>query len=508
MNNSLEQQLWDSFHNLKKDRAIYNMGSDFKNYFLGIITYKYLSEKLEVYLNRELEQDKLTFREAWEDIKYKEVLNKASLDDLGYFIEPDYLFENVFLSDSRDLTYNLNYALNLIGKSSLGHESEEDFANIFEDVNVDSTKLGKTVKERAEIIFKIMSEVNEIDFKVDDPDKNHLGKAYEYLISHLALESKKGANYTPLDLSVLLSRIISLENKSFENVYDPCCGSASSLLVLNSCCEVKEMFAQEINRNTYNLARMNMILHGIDFRKYDIELGDCLEDPAHSDYKFDAILSHPPFTSNWSADKSFFDDERFASYSKLAPKSKPHLAFVQHMIYHLDDKGTMAVILPHGVLFRGASEGLIRSEIIEKNYLHAVIGLPSNLLYGTAIPVVVLVFKKSRENSDVLFIDASSDFEKDRFKNVLTDKHIDKIVDVLDNFKEIDHYSAVVSLDEISENRYNLHIPRYVDTFIPEESVDVDRLYKRLDEISDDLKDINHKIDAKCDKLKIRKFSF
>ena len=271
---------------------------------------------------------------------------------------------------------------------------------------------------------------------------------------------------------------MTVDKTDLKNVYDPTCGSGSLLLRIGNEANVRHYYGQELNSTTYNLARMNMLLHEVSFQNFDIELGDTLEHPHFDNMRFEAVVANPPYSANWSADAKFLDDERFSSYGKLAPKSKADFAFVQHMIYHLDDNGTMAVVLPHGVLFRGAAEGVIRQYLIEeKNYLDTVIGLPANVFYGTSIPTCILVFKKCRQDDNtVLFIDASNEFEKAKNQNNLTDGNVEKIVATYKNRETIDKYSYVATLDEIKENDYNLNIPRYVDTFEEEEQISLDEV--------------------------------
>ena len=249
-----------------------------------------------------------------------------------------------------------------------------------------------------------------------------------------------------------------------------------------------------------------MILHDVNFNDFDIRQGDSLEEPLFIDERFEAIVANPPFSAKWSSDKKFLDDERFSAAGKLPPKSKADYAFVEHMIYHLDENGTMAIVLPHGVLFRGAAEGTIRKFLVdERNYLDAVIGLPTNLFYGTSIPTCVLVFKKCREeNDDILFIDASQEFEKVKNQNKLRESDIDKIVNTYINREEIDKYSHRASLEEIKENDFNLNIPRYVDTFEEEEPVDLDEVCKELEKISEEMKEVDAEIKKYCDELGIK----
>ena len=288
-----------------------------------------------------------------------------------------------------------------------------------------------------------------------------------------------------------------------KNVYDPTCGSGSLLLRVAREANVRAFYGQEKTSTTYNLARMNMLLHGVSYRKFSIKNDDTLESPQHIGDKFEAIVANPPYSANWTADAKFLDDDRFSAYGKLAPKSKADFAFIQHMISHLDDNGTMAVVLPHGVLFRGAAEGVIRKYLIEqRNVLDAIIGLPANIFFGTSIPTVVLVFKKNRSNSDnVLFIDASNEFEKGKNQNVLRDSDVDKIIEIYKNRETLDKYSYVASMEEIKENDYNLNIPRYVDTFEEEEQVDISEVQARLKTRESKIEDLYEKFNKQLKEL-------
>src|SRR5699024_3313608 len=296
-----------------------------------------------------------------------------------------------------------------------------------------------------------------------------------------------------------ISKIVTLGKEDLRSVYDPTCGSGSLLLRVAKEANVRKFYGQELVSTTYNLARMNMLLHDVSYQNFDIQNYDTLEDPQHMDMRFDAVVANPPYSAKWSADERFNDDERFSAYGRLAPKSKADFAFVQHMIHHLDDNGTMAVVLPHGVLFRGAAEGVIRKYLIEEkemNYLDAVIGLPANIFFGTSIPTCILVFKKCRkEDEDILFIDASNDFEKGKNQNILTDDNVEKIVETYAERKTIDKYSYAAALTEIEENDYNLNIPRYVDTFEEEEPVDLEAVSKRLEEIDEEIADIDKELE-------------
>jgi type I restriction enzyme M protein len=333
----------------------------------------------------------------------------------------------------------------------MGTESEEDFDNLFEDMDLNSTKLGKTPEARNEVIAKVLAHLDKIDFQLDQTELDVLGDAYEYLIGKFASGAgkKAGEFYTPQEVSMVLAKLVTTGKKKLKSVYDPTCGSGSLLLrVAKEVEEVNNFYGQELNRTTYNLARMNMILHGVHYRKFDIKQEDTLEHPQHIEHRFEAIVANPPFSAKWSANQLFMSDDRFSQYGKLAPGSKADFAFVQHMVHHLAENGQMAVVLPHGALFRGSAEGHIREYLIkEKNYLDAVIGLPANIFYGTSIPTCILVFKKCREHPDnILFIDASEHYEKVKTQNMLSAAHVEKIVSTYRERKTEDKYSYVATI--------------------------------------------------------------
>lgn len=485
--------------------------NEFKNYILGFIFYKYLSEKIELRLTNELKQDGLTFEQAYAKDEFKEDLRQEAIENLGYFIEPQDLFSNLVKQASvgdEDLIQNVERAFKKVGDSSIGGESAQDFENLFDDVDLQSSKLGRKVSDKNKLIGQIIKHLSEIDFELENDENDILGDAYEYLISQFASDAgkKAGEFYTPQEVSKILAKLVTVGKSRLKSVYDPTCGSGSLLLRVSKEVRVTDFYGQELNQTTYNLARMNMILHDVNFNDFDIRQGDSLEEPLFIDERFEAIVANPPFSANWSSDKKFLDDERFSAAGKLPPKSKADYAFVEHMIYHLDENGTMAIVLPHGVLFRGAAEGTIRKFLVdERNYLDAVIGMPANLFYGTSIPTCVLVFKKCREeNDDILFIDASQEFEKVKNQNKLREEDIDKIVNTYINREEIDKYSHRASLEEIKENDFNLNIPRYVDTFEEEEPVDLDEVCKELEKISEEMKEVDAEIKKYCDELGIK----
>ena len=486
----LEQQLWNIANTLRG-----KMNADeFRDYILGFIFYKYLAEKMEIFANSILKEDKIQFREIKEDTvegsAYIDAIREEALETLGYFLKPSELFSEIAKRGNSDtntfILEDLQKILTNIQLSTMGTQSEEDFDNLFEDMDLNSTKLGKTADARNEIIVKVLLHLDEIDFQLNDTELDVLGDAYEYLIGQFASGAGKKAGdfYTPQEVSKILAKIVTTGKNRLKSVYDPTCGSGSLLLrVAREVKDVSNFYGQEMNRTTYNLARMNMILHGVHYRQFDIKQEDTLEHPQHlNDMPFEAIVANPPFSANWSANPLFLNDDRFSQYGKLAPSSKADFAFVQHMIYHLAENGTMAIVLPHGVLFRGAAELHIRKYLIEqKNYLDAVIGLPANIFYGTSIPTCILVFKKCKEDPEhILFIDASKEFEKVKNQNMLREEHINKIVETYRNRTVIEKYSHLATLQEVADNDYNLNIPRYVDTFEAEEEIDIQAVMQEI----------------------------
>lgn len=488
----LEAQLW-GIANLLRGKI---SADDYRDYILGFIFYKYLSEKQYLYANELLEGEDVTDYIKVTDSETLEAIKEESLLKLGYFLQPKELFSELAKKGNADTESESNYiiedlqaVMNHIEQSTMGTESEDDFTALFEDLDLTSTKIGRTVGARNEIIVKILNHLDSIDFKLHDVDSDVLGDAYEYLIAKFAAGAGKSAGefYTPQQVSKILAKVVTSGKKKLKSVYDPTCGSGSLLLrVAKEVDVVDEYYGQELNRTTYNLARMNMILHDVHYRNFDIRQEDTLENPQHIDNRFEAVVANPPFSAHWKSDSNPLNstDERFSQYGKLAPKTKADYAFVTHMIHQLADNGTMATVLPHGVLFRGAAEGVIRRYLIEdRNYLDAVIGLPANIFYGTSIPTCILVFKKCREVDDnVVFIDASGDdhFIKVGNQNELRDSDVEEIIETYRNREAKDKYSYLASLEEIAENDYNLNIPRYVDTFEEEEPVDIDAVMQEI----------------------------
>jgi type I restriction enzyme M protein len=518
----LEQQLWN-IANILRGKINANQ---FQDYILGFIFYKYLSEKMEKHADKILIPDGIKYADVDENTtkgtEYLEHIKDDAIHSLGFYLKPSDLFRSLAAKgnakkgqenddDESEETFileDLERILRNIEKSTMGSDSEDDFDDLFYDIDLNSNKIGRTTGDRNKVIVKIITALNAIDFDLENIEGDVLGDAYEYLIAQFAAGAgqKAGEFYTPQAVSSILAKIVTTGKQRLRSVYDPTCGSGSLLLrVAKEVDEVAHFYGQEQNRTTYNLARMNMILHDVPYHDFDIRHEDTLERPQHKDLKFEAIVANPPFSAQWSANPLLMNDERFSQYGKLAPKTKADFAFIQHMVHHLDDNGIMACIAPHGVLFRGAAEGHIRKYLIEdRNYVDAIIGLPANLFYGTSIPTCILVLKKCRENpDDILFIDASKEFEKVKNQNVLRAEHIEKIANTYRDRAALDKFSTIAKLEDVKANDYNLNIPRYVNTFEEAESIDINAVALELKALDKQIAETDKVIADFCRELGI-----
>ncbi|MGI8835170.1 MAG: type I restriction-modification system subunit M [Pyrinomonadaceae bacterium] len=511
----LEQQLWNIANTLRGKMD----ADEFRDYILGFIFYKYLSEKLLTYANEILEADGITYQSidesSAEGKQYLEAIREEAVESLGYFLKPSELFSSVARRGNGNgkhgdtfILEDLQRILNNIEQSTMGTESEEDFDHLFEDLDLTSTKLGRTEAAKNELISKVLAHLDKIEFRLEDTEADVLGDAYEYLIAQFAAGAgkKAGEFYTPQEVSKVLAKLVTVGKEKLKTVYDPTCGSGSLLLrVAREVKEVGKFYGQELNRTTYNLARMNMILHGVNYQRFDIKQEDSLERPMHPELRAEALVANPPFSARWSANPLHLGDDRFSQYGRLAPSSKADWAFIQHMIHHLNENGTMAVVAPHGILFRGAAEGHIRKYLIEdRNYLDAVIGLPANIFYGTGIPTCVLVFKKCKEHfENILFIDASQGFERRGNQNYLRAEDIDRIVTTYKERSTHEKYSYVATLLEVKENDYNLNLPRYVNTFEDDDVVDLGAVADDLEQLESSMDETNKLIAVYCQQLNI-----
>ena len=511
---TLQRQLWSIADELRG-----KMNADeFRDYILGFIFYKYLSEKMLIHANEILSEDEIKYDEVDESTEdgqeIIEAVKEDSVGELGFFLKPSELFSVIAKRGKTDNNDKSNFILDdltsilrNIEASTMNTESEEDYIDLFEDLDLTSSKLGKNADDKNTLIVAVLELLDKIDFRLQDTESDVLGDAYEYLIGQFASGAgkKAGEFYTPQEVSKVLAKIVTVGKTRLKSVYDPTCGSGSLLLRVAKEAKVTDFFGQELNRTTFNLARMNMILHDVHYSRFSLEQDDTLIEPKHLEKRFEAIVANPPFSAKWKPNATTSSDDRFSQYGKLAPKSKADFAFVQHMIHHLDDNGTMACVLPHGVLFRGAAEGHIRQYLIKnRNYLDAVIGLPANIFFGTSIPTCILVFKKCREaDENILFIDASQHFEKDKNQNKLLDEHINEIVTTYQSRETKDKYSYTATLAEVAENDYNLNIPRYVDTFEEEAAIDLAEVSKALKQLDSDMATTDKTIADFCEQLGI-----
>lgn len=504
--NTIASQLWAMANELRGNMD----AGEFKNYILAFMFYRYLSERQERYLvdNGVIDVQKTqTANEAYREQALGEELPDYLQDisaSLGYAIGPEdtWVSLNEKIDEAQVVPSDYQTIFDHFNKNAeLNHEAVKDFRGIFNDINLGDSRLGNSTTARAKSLNNIVKLVDKIEYKGDD-GKDILGEIYEYLIGQFAASAgKKGGEfYTPHQVSRILAKIVTADIEKLEDafmVYDPAMGSGSLLLTVRD--ELPEgkregaikFYGQELNTTTYNLARMNLMMHNVSFNNMHLNNADTLEGdwPDGPDEKgidsprsFDAVVANPPYSAKWDNQESKLKDARFKGYGKLAPASKADYAFILHSIYHLNSTGTMAIILPHGVLFRGAAEGKIRQVLIEKNYLDTVIGLPANLFYGTSIPTIILVFKKNRKTKDILFIDASKEFEKGKNQNYLSDENVEKIVQTYKARKDVDKYAHLASYEDIENNDFNLNIPRYVDTFEEEPPVDVAKVYKQLEQ--------------------------
>lgn len=505
---------------------------DFRDYMLSFLFLRYLSFNYEEAAKKELGKDypsspstdsrpdfvvppalEIWYNQNEKDINaFEEQMRKK----VHYVIKPKYLWSNITelsRTQNKELLQTMQDGFRYIENESF----DRTFKGLFSEINLNSEKLGKTQEERNDKLCKIVRKIAEgiADFSTDT---DTLGDAYEYLIGQFAAGSgkKAGEFYTPQQISTILSRIVILDSQSPETgdkpklnkVLDFACGSGSLLInVRNRLIKAKgavgKIYGQEKNITTYNLARMNMLLHGMKDSEFEIFHGDTLlnqwemlkeMNPAKK-MEFDAIVANPPFSLRWDPTDALAEDFRFKSYG-MAPKSAADFAFLLHGLHFLSQEGTMAIILPHGVLFRGGSEEKIRTKLLNDNNIDTIIGLPSNLFYSTGIPVCILVLKRCRRADDVLFINAVEYFEKGKRQNVLLDEHIDRIVETYQFRKETERYSRKVSMEEIERNGYNLNISRYVNTAVEEEPVDLGEVNKKLMEINDKIKEYSDEHNA------------
>ncbi|KRK93066.1 type I restriction-modification system subunit M [Companilactobacillus futsaii] len=496
----ITSQIWEMANRLRSNMD----ASEYRNYILGFMFYRYLSEHQE---QRMVQNDLIDVEEGQSvNDAYVEQASGDDLNDyleeladsLGYAIAPQYTWQTIVdkvndnsiaPSDFQDMLDSFNHNVDL------NKNAKQDFHGVFADMNLGNSRLGQTTAARAKALVEIVNLVDEVQYK-DDDGHDILGDIYEYLIAQFAGNSgkKAGEFYTPHQVSEVLAKLVTIDLNPKEDkpsVYDFACGSGSLLLTVQEQIKDRSLFyyGQELNTTTYNLARMNLMMHDVSYMNMDLRNADTLEsdwpDGVDSDgvdhpRSFDMVVANPPYSAHWDNNDNKMKDPRFKEYGGLAPKTKADYAFLLHGLYHLSNEGTMAIVLPHGVLFRGAKEEKIRKALLNKNQIDAVIGLPAGLFYSTGIPTLVMVLKKNKTNKNVMFIDASNNFEKGKNQNILRDDDISKIINTYKERKDVDKYAHIAPMSEIEENDFNLNIPRYVDTFEPEPEIDLGEVTKEI----------------------------
>ena len=491
-------------------------GWDFKQYILGIMFYRYISENISNYINEnERKAGNKNFNYANLSDEKAEMIRKEMVNIKGFFILPSELFENVCkrAKNDKNLNETLEKVFNNIENSAKGAESEGDFSGLFDDIDVNSNKLGATVQKRNDKLVKILEGIKNIDLgKYKDNNIDAFGDAYEFLMSMYASNAGKsgGEFFTPQEVSELLTRLAIVGKKSINKVYDPACGSGSLLLksakILGKDNVRNGFYGQEINLTTYNLCRINMFLHDIGYDKFDIACEDTLITPQHwDDEPFEVIVSNPPYSIKWAGDENplLINDPRYSPAGVLAPKSKADFAFIMHSLSWLATNGTASIVCFPGILYRGGAEQKIRRYLIDNNFVDSIIQLPDNLFFGTSIATCIMVLKKSKKDNSTLFIDATNYCVKVTNNNKLTDDNINDIVKIFTDREDKEHIAKLVSNQEIAENEYNLSVSTYVEKEDTREKIDIVELNKEIDEIvakeqvlRDEIKKIISEIEA------------
>ncbi|WP_417534534.1 type I restriction-modification system subunit M [Marinobacterium stanieri] len=481
-------------------------GWDFKQYVLGALFYRFISENFAAYI--EADDAEVNYAEFPDDSEVLEAIKEDAIKTKGYFIYPSQLFSNVAAAANSNDSLNTNLAeiFVQIEASASGYPSEQDIKGLFADFDTTSNRLGNTVKDKNTRLAAVLKRVAELDFGDFEGSQIDLfGDAYEFLISNYAANAGKsgGEFFTPQHVSKLIAQLAMHKQTSVNKIYDPACGSGSLLLQAKKHFDnhiIEDgFFGQEINHTTYNLARMNMFLHNINYDKFNIQLGNTLIDPHFGDDKpFDAIVSNPPYSVKWigSDDPTLINDERFAPAGVLAPKSKADFAFVLHALSYLSAKGRAAIVCFPGIFYRGGAEQKIRQYLVDNNYVETVISVAPNLFFGTTIAVTILVLSKHKTDTTTQFIDASGLFKKGTNTNLLTDEHIQQIMAVFDSKENIDHLARSVPLQELADNDYNLSVSSYVEAEDTREKIDIVKLNAELKTTVDKIDQLRKEIDA------------
>ena len=491
-------------------------GWDFKNYVLGILFYRFISENITKYINEEeAKAGNPGFNYADISDADAELGRAVTVSEKGFYILPSELFVNVRKRAAFDPNLNetLSAIFNAIENSAKGAESEDDMKGLFDDIDVNSNKLGATVTKRNETLVKILNAIGDLRF--GDFTENAIdafGDAYEFLMTMYASNAGKsgGEFFTPQEVSELLAKITLVGKTEVNKVYDPACGSGSLLLkfakVLGKDNVRQGFYGQEVNITTYNLCRINMFLHDINYEKFNIALGDTLIDPKHwDDEPFDCIVSNPPYSIKWEGDSNplLINDPRFAPAGVLAPKSKADLAFTMHMLNWLSTSGTAAIVEFPGVLYRGGAEQKIRKYLVDNNFIDTVIQLPANLFFGVSIATCIIVLKKSKKDNSILFIDASNEFVHEGNKNKLSDDNIARILNSFIERKDEDHFSKLLQNGTIAENDYNISVSSYVESESTNEEVDITVLNEQIVQIVKRENELRSEIDKIISALEV-----
>ena len=468
-------------------------GWDFKQFVLGTLFYRFISENFTSYI--ENGDDSIDYASLSDDVIAAGIKDDA-IKTKGYFIYPSELFQNVAKNANTNETLNTDLAriFKNIESSASGYASEHDIKGLFDDFDTTSNRLGNTVADKNKRLAAIIKGVEELDFgNFEDNQIDLFGDAYEFLISNYAANAGKsgGEFFTPQNVSKLIAQLAMYGQSSVNKIYDPACGSGSLLLQAKKQFDnhiIEDgFFGQEINHTTYNLARMNMFLHNVNYDKFDISLGDTLINPQYGEQKpFDAIVSNPPYSINWigDGDPTLINDDRFAPAGVLAPKSKADFAFVLHSLHYLSAKGKAAIVCFPGIFYRGGAEQKIRKYLVDNNFVETVIALPPNLFYGTSIAVNILVLSKNKTENKTQFINASGEdfFKKETNNNVLTDEHIAKIIDLFAKKENVEYVASWVDNEKVAENDYNLSVSAYVEAKDTREVIDITKLNEEIDQ--------------------------
>ncbi|MFN8673479.1 MAG: type I restriction-modification system subunit M [Candidatus Sericytochromatia bacterium] len=481
----LQRQIWQIANEVRGSVD----GWDFKQYVLGTLFYRFISENFSSYI--EGGDESINYALLNDDVITPEIKDDA-IKTKGYFIYPSQLFINITTNANKNDNLNTDLAniFSSIENSANGYPSEMDIKGLFADFDTTSNRLGNTVAEKNTRLTAVLKGVAGLSFgNFEENQIDLFGDAYEFLISNYASNAGKsgGEFFTPQNVSKLIAQLAIHKQETVNKIYDPAAGSGSLLLQAKKQFDehiIEEgFFGQEINHTTYNLARMNMFLHNINYDKFHIALGNTLLDPNFKDEKpFDAIVSNPPYSVNWigNDDPTLINDERFAPAGVLAPKSKADFAFVLHVLSYLSSKGRAAIVCFPGIFYRGGAEQKIRKYLVDNNYVETIISLAPNLFFGTSIAVNILVLSKHKNNNKIQFIDASSLFKKETNNNILTDKHIEQIMEVFDNKNDIEHFTKSIDHDDIAKNDYNLSVSSYVEAKDTREVIDITKLNEEL----------------------------